>query len=119
MADPDDYLTAADAAFKDIKIHALHHRIPALPHRGAVGGIAGLYTMNPRDVHPVLGPTALDGWWVANGFSGHGFKLAPMIGSMLAKAIAGTEAPYDTDVPLSFLGVDREPLAVNYRGVLA
>ncbi len=118
-ADPDTFRTSADAAFKDIKIHALHHRIPALPHRGTVGGIAGLYTINRRDVHPVLGPTALDGWWVANGFSGHGFKLAPMIGSMVAKAITGTPAPYDTDVPLSFLGVDREPLAVAYQGVLA
>jgi glycine/D-amino acid oxidase-like deaminating enzyme len=118
-ADPDSYRTTADAAFKNIKIHALHHRIPALPHRGAVDGIAGFYTINRRDVHPILGPTALDGWWVANGFSGHGFKLAPMIGSMVAKAITGTTAPYDTDVPLSFLGVDRAPLAVAHQGVLA
>lgn len=118
-ADPDSYLSAADAAFKDIKIHALHHRVLGLPHRGPVGGIAGLYTINHRDFHPILGSTELDGWWVANGFSGHGFKLAPMIGSLVAQAIAGVKAPYDTDVPLSFLGVDREPLDVGHPGVLA
>jgi sarcosine oxidase subunit beta len=117
--DPDDYKTAADAAFKDSKIHALHHRIPALPHRGTVGGIAGCYTMNRRDVHPVLGPTDLSGWFVANGFSGHGFKLAPMIGSMIAQSITGVRASYDTDVPLSLLAVDREPLSVAYKSVLA
>jgi glycine/D-amino acid oxidase-like deaminating enzyme len=118
-ADPDAYHSSADAAFKDIKIHALHHRVLGLPHRGAVGGIAGLYTINHRDFHPILGPTDLDGWWIASGFSGHGFKLAPMIGSVMARALTGVNAPYDTDVPLSFLGVGREPLDVGHPGVLA
>jgi len=117
--DPDNYRTSADAAFKDVKIHALHHRIPALPHKGTVSGIAGLYTVNQQDVHPVLGPTELEGWFVANGFSGHGFKLAPMIGSLIAQEITGRRASYDTDVPISFLGVDRDPLAVDNKNVLA
>ena len=117
-ADPDDYQRSADAAFKDLKVHALHHRIPALPHKGTVTGIAGLYTVNQRDVHPVLGQTNVEGWFVANGFSGHGFKLAPMIGSMIAQEITGERAPYDTDVPISFLGVNRDPLAVDYKSCL-
>ncbi|MDH3260866.1 MAG: FAD-binding oxidoreductase [Acidimicrobiia bacterium] len=117
--DPDHLKTGADATFLDSKIHALHHRIPALPHRGTVTGIAGLYAINEEDVHPVIGPTSLDGWWVANGFSGHGFKLAPMVGSMMAQAITGTTRPFDTDVPLSFLSVDRTPLTVQEKSVLA
>ena len=75
--------------------------------------------MNRDDVHPVLGPTALEGFWVANGFSGHGFKLAPAIGSMLAQAITAERADYDTDVPLSFLAFDRSPIELAYRSVLA
>ncbi len=118
-ADPDDYRTNADAAFKDVKVHALYHRVPSLPHTGTVTGIAGLYTVNHQDVHPVLGPTNLEGWHVANGFSGHGFKLAPMVGSMIAQEITGEQASYDTDVPISFLAVDRDPLAVDYKSVLA
>ncbi|NIA25702.1 MAG: FAD-dependent oxidoreductase [Gammaproteobacteria bacterium] len=117
--DPDNYLTSADAAFKDTKIHALHHRIPVLPYKGTLTGIAGLYTVNQQDVHPVLGSTELEGWFVTNGFSGHGFKLAPMIGSMIAQEITGERASYDTDVPISFLGVNRDPLAVDNRSVLA
>ena len=110
---------AADAAFRDLKIHGLHHRIPALPHRGGVTGIAGLYTINRTDVHPVVGPSGVDGYWLANGLSGHGFKLAPMIGSMVAQALTGERAPFDTDVPMSLLAVDREPIDVAAKSVLA
>jgi glycine/D-amino acid oxidase-like deaminating enzyme len=118
-ADPDDYKTVADTWFKDLKIHALHHRIPSLPHRGTLTGIAGLYTVNEEDVHPVVGPWGPDGWYLANGFSGHGFKLAPMIGSMVAQDLTGIRAPFDTDVPISFLAVDRKPLSVAEKSVLA
>ncbi|MFW2339357.1 MAG: NAD(P)/FAD-dependent oxidoreductase [Acidimicrobiia bacterium] len=119
VADPDNFKMAADAAFRDLKIHGLHHRIPALPHRGGVTGIAGLYTINRTDVHPVVGPSGVDGYWLANGLSGHGFKLAPMIGSMVAQALTGERAPFDTDVPMSLLAVDREPIDVAAKSVLA
>ena len=87
VADPDDFQTETDDDFEVRILHALHHRLPALAYRGQVRGYCGLYTTNREDVHPVLGPTELDGFWVANGFSGHGFKLAPAIGSMLAQAL--------------------------------
>ena len=119
VVDPDHWRAGADASFRDVKIHGLHHRIPALEHRGGVTGIAGLYTINREDVHPVVGPTELEGFWVANGFSGHGFKLAPMIGSMVAQALTGERATFDTDVPLEFFAVDREPIPVGRKTVLA
>ncbi len=117
--DPDRFKTSADTTFRDTKIHGLHHRIPELEHRGAVTGIAGLYTINRQDVHPVVGPTEVDGWWVANGFSGHGFKLAPMIGSMVAQALTGSEVPFDTDVALDLFAFDRDPIGVSTKHVLA
>ncbi len=117
--DPDHYKTGADASFLDSKIHALHHRLPDLPYRGTVSGIAGLYTVNEEDVHPLVGPTSLEGWWVAIGCSGHGFKLAPMVGSMVAQAITGSTRPFDTDVPISFFSVERTPLTVHEKSVLA
>jgi glycine/D-amino acid oxidase-like deaminating enzyme len=118
-ADPDDYSRAAERAFLDEKIHALHHRIPGLPHRGTVGGMAGLYTVNRQDVHPIVGPTAIDGFVVCNGFSGHGFKESPMVGSMLAQWLTGERTAWDTDVPLSFFSVDRDPIAGTGMNVLA
>jgi glycine/D-amino acid oxidase-like deaminating enzyme len=84
-----------------------------------VSGVAGLYTINREDVHPVVGPTGVDGFWVANGFSGHGFKLAPSVGSMVAQEVTGTSIEFDTDVPISFFSVDREPIDLAVKHVLA
>lgn len=117
--DPDCFDEQPDETFRLQKLHVLHHRFPGLPYRGAVRGYCGLYTVNRDDVHPIVGPTSVDGLWVANGFSGHGFKLAPAIGSMVARAIAGAVGNFDTTVPLSFLAVDREPIKADTLSVLA
>lgn len=119
VEDPDDYKRVPDASFSEMKLAAFHHRVPDLEAKGGVSGIAGLYTINREDVHPVVGPSGVDGLWVANGFSGHGFKLAPSIGSMVAQAVTGTSMDFDTDVPMSFLSVDREPIDVAVKNVLA
>ncbi len=119
VADPDRFRRETDEEFELRVLHALHHRLPDLPYRGRIMGYCGLYTVNLEDVHPVLGPTPVDGLWLANGFSGHGFKLAPAVGSMVAQAITGTTLDFDTRVPLSFLGVDRAKIAIGAKSVLA
>lgn len=119
VADPDNYKTAADADFTEMKLAALHHRIPELEARGLPTGIAGLYTINREDVHPILGPVGPDGFWVANGFSGHGFKLAPVIGSMMAQAYTGEKREHDTVISMDFFSVNREPLLTEAKNVLA
>ena len=119
VVDPSDYKTYIDDDFKHAKLHALHHRIPTLPYRGSVKGYTGLYTVNQEDVHPVVGKTPVDGFYIANGFSGHGFKLGPAIGSLLAQAITGDTADYDTTVSPEFLAFDRAPLSVDAKNVLA
>ena len=119
VADPDDFKRVPDADFTEMKLAAFHHRIPGLEPRGEISGIAGLYTINREDVHPVVGPTGRDGFWVANGFSGHGFKLAPAVGSMVAQAVSGQRTDFDTDVPMEFFSVDREPIDVAVKNVLA
>ena len=118
-ADPDSYNAAADRAFIDLKIHALHHRIPSLPYVGVPGGMASLYTVNRQDVLPIVGPTSIDGFAVVSGFSGHGFKESQMIGSMMAQWITGERAAFDTDVPMAFFAADREPIDIGNRSVLA
>lgn len=118
-ADPDRYSTAADRAFIDLKIHALHHRIPSLPYVGVPGGMASLYTVNRQDVLPIVGPTEIDGFAVVNGFSGHGFKESQMIGSMMAQWITGERADFDTDVPMEFFSVGRDPIDIGDHTVLA
>jgi sarcosine oxidase subunit beta len=119
VADPDLYNQAADRSFIDTKIHALHHRLPALPYVGAPGGMASLYTVNRQDVLPIVGPTAIDGFTVVNGFSGHGFKESQVIASMMAQSITQQRADFDTDVPIEFFSIDRDPIDIAEHTVLA
>jgi glycine/D-amino acid oxidase-like deaminating enzyme len=35
---------------------------------------------------------------VAVGFSGHGFKLAPVVGEEMAHRVASTQSPFDTSI---------------------
>lgn len=118
-ADPDDYNNAADRSWIDFKIHALHHRIPSLPYTGVPGGMASLYTVNRIDVLPVVGPTHVEGFALMNGFSGHGFKESQIVTSMMAQWITGERAAFDTDVPMEFLSIDRDPIAMGDLNVLA
>ena len=119
VADPDRYNQAADRAFIDTKIHALHHRLPDLPYLGVPGGMASLYPVNRQDVLPIVGPTAIDGFAVVNGFSGHGFKESQVIASMMAQWITDERADLDTNVPMEFFSIDRDPIDIAEHTVLA
>jgi len=50
---------------------------------------AGCYDMTP-DANPVVGPVdGVESFVQANGFMGHGFMMAPVVGKMLAQVIDG------------------------------
>ena len=52
-----------------------------------LGGYGSLYDLTP-DGNPVLDRSeAVDGLYWATGFSGHGFKLSPVIGRMMAELV--------------------------------
>ena len=54
---------------------------------------AGLYDLSP-DHAPIVGPVdEAPGLFLASGFMGHGFMMAPAVGKRLARAIATGEAP--------------------------
>jgi len=55
-------------------------------------GWAGAFDITP-DWMPILDETPLAGFWVAAGMSGHGFKLSPAVGEMMAALITGTTPP--------------------------
>lgn len=64
----------------------------------------GLYEMT-RDRHPVIGEApGVAGFYLANGFSGHGFQHAPIVGKLLAEMIVEGGA---RTVDVSSLGLDR------------
>jgi sarcosine oxidase subunit beta len=57
------------------------------------------------DRHPIVGRVpGLEGLLLANGFSGHGFQHAPIVGKLLAEIVVeGTARTVD----VSSLGLDR------------
>jgi sarcosine oxidase subunit beta len=62
--------------------------------------VEGFYDVTP-DHRPILGAVpGLDGLWLAAGFSGHGFMVAPAVGRRIAAAVAG-ETPHPSIHELS------------------
>jgi glycine/D-amino acid oxidase-like deaminating enzyme len=78
-------------------------RFPAYEMAGLASSWTGVYDVTP-DWNPVLGNVAdIEGLVVGFGFSGHGFKLSPGIGKILAQHALGQP----TDVSLAPYSLDR------------
>ncbi len=77
-------------------------RLPALGEAGIAHAWAGLYEMSP-DGMPIIGPAReIEGFFMINGFSGHGFQHSPAAGRLLADIIAAGGAPESEAAPFSF-----------------
>ena len=85
------------ATVRDLRIR-LAKRFPRMRNAQARGGWAGAYDVTP-DSYPILDRVGPDGLFVAVGFSGHGFKLSPEVGRLLAEYVATGKRP-EPIVPL-------------------
>ncbi|MPW23331.1 FAD-dependent oxidoreductase [Paraburkholderia sp. CNPSo 3157] len=78
-------------------------RFPAYETAGIASSWTGVYDVTP-DWNPVLGPLpGIEGLVVGYGFSGHGFKLWPTVGKILAQCALGLP----TDVSLKPYSIER------------
>lgn len=74
--------------------HALN-RIPVLEKANIMRGWAGLYEITP-DHHAILGKVPqVEGFILANGFSGHGFMQAPAVGKIISEIILDKKTTID------------------------
>jgi len=85
-ADPDDYPNRAGDDFIDVTVDRVGTRFPAFTNAAITGSYAGCYDVTP-DWNPVISPAGVDGLIVAAGFSGHGFKIAPAVGRLVADLV--------------------------------
>ena len=77
---------------------------PPLEEAAVEHSWVGLYEMTP-DRHPIIGAApGVAGFYLANGFSGHGFQHAPVVGKLLAELIVEGRA---ATVDISGLGLER------------
>jgi sarcosine oxidase subunit beta len=97
--------TTADESFIADELLPTAVRIfPPLAEASIKHSWVGLYEMTP-DRHPIIGEApGVAGFYLANGFSGHGFQHAPVAGKLLAELIVGGAA---TTVDIASLGLDR------------
>ncbi len=87
IVDPDNYREGLDDDFVLQAGGGLVNRYPAMEHSQHTGGYASLYAITP-DWHPILDELpAVSGCYVCSGFSGHGFKLGPAVGLMMADLV--------------------------------
>lgn len=80
------------------------HRMPAFADAQYTAGWTGPYDIT-ADWNPILGAVpGFEGVFVAVGFSGHGFKMAPTVGESLAQTILGrpVRVPIDAYSPTRF-----------------
>jgi len=79
------------------------YRVPSLEKARIARGWAGLYEISP-DHHAILGRVpGVEGFIVANGFSGHGFQHSPAVGKVISELIVDGKA----------LTIDISPLCID------
>ena len=66
--------------------------LPALGDARFARGYAGAFDITP-DWMPILDESSVHGFFVAAGMSGHGFKLSPAVGEMMAALITRARPP--------------------------
>lgn len=95
--DPDAYDDGLDPDFILDAGARFVRRWPPMERCESRGGFAGLYGVTP-DWHPIVDELPPgSGCHVCAGFSGHGFKLAPAVGVMMADRILGETGPFPAE----------------------
>ena len=88
-----------DKRFLDLLWPELARFVPVFDTLKLLRGWAGLYAVNSLDSNAILGEwPELKGFYLANGFSGHGLQQAPAVGRYMAELILGQPPTLDLAV---------------------
>jgi len=99
-ADPDNYDSGPSMDYLSDVWSRLAARIPEIASAEYTHGYAGLYTETP-DSHPIIDAIqGIDGLYICTGFSGHGYKLSPAVGQVMAELILDGKASSVDITPL-------------------
>ena len=91
----DSYNQEVDAGFIEETGRRFRERWPVFANALALNSYTGLYDVTP-DWHPILGRVdEVEGFYLCAGFSGHGFKIGPAIGELMAAEILSGSPPID------------------------
>ncbi|GAA4708180.1 FAD-binding oxidoreductase [Pseudonocardia yuanmonensis] len=104
-ADPDHYSNRATEAFLDLAVDKVGTRFPGLENASIASTYAGCYDVTP-DFNPAISETPIAGLVVAAGFSGHGFKISPSVGRLVADLVVDGKSSH-SDIPESDFRLSR------------
>ena len=92
VEDPEVFAQRPTQSFIQEVWSRIARRIPVMEHAEFSTGYAGLYTSTP-DSHPVMDKVdGIEGLYICTGFSGHGFKLSPMVGVLMSELVLDGQA---------------------------
>lgn len=114
-----DYAVEHERGANEKHVHAQAEkflkRFPSQQHAALREGFTGIYDCSP-DIQPLLGAIPnVEGLYLACGFSGHGFKLSPVVGELLAEKILHNKTSLvDIDFfnPARF--INNQPIKMQY-----
>jgi sarcosine oxidase subunit beta len=110
----DDCDHDASSDYVNVVRSGLRLRYPRLANFELVRGFAGPYDVTP-DWNPIIGPCEeVEGLYLAVGWSGHGFKLSPAVGEVVAAEISGRRPPIDVSALRPERFAKGELLALSY-----
>ncbi|PKB67671.1 MAG: hypothetical protein BZY81_04085 [SAR202 cluster bacterium Io17-Chloro-G4] len=102
--DPEVFAQRPTQSFIQEVWSRIARRIPLMENAEFSTGYAGLYTTTP-DSHPVIDKVdGVEGLYICTGFSGHGFKLSPMVGVLVSELVLDGNA---TSIDISTLRMSR------------
>ena len=101
-----------DKRFMEILWPQLAEFVPAFERLKLMRGWAGLYAVNTLDGNAILGEwPELKGFFLANGFSGHGLQQAPAVGRYLSELISGRPVSLDLSIFTPERILENKPLS--------
>ena len=96
-SDPDRYRERVSDDELASAVPKFVHRFPGLDGASLSSSYAGCYDVTP-DYNPVISSSPVQGLWICAGFSGHGYKISPAVGELMADLIvAGASRHPDVD----------------------
>ncbi len=106
LVDPDKYSNIASEESIGGYAEKLMHRFPGFPDPSVTHSYAGVYDV-PPDWNPVIGPVGgIDGLVLCAGFAGHGFKISPAVGDLVADLVIEGDST-DADIPAADFRLER------------
>ena len=120
VVNPDKYDESVDTDYILDTGERLIRRYPAMERSDSAGGYAAMYDVTP-DWHAIVDePLPGSGFFLCCGSSGHGFKLGPATGLMVADRVMGAANPlFDTHLFRLGRFADDEPVRGRYEYSIA